>query len=120
MDNNSGIEDVKLVVARSATDLLSVVLDKATCPVIYVGEDYRYKYVNKAYSDWFGVSEQEIVGQKVETFLGQEIFSHIKSYMDLSLGGDPVRFEDEIPYNTGTRVIEFTYAPDFSDDGQVR
>ena len=40
--------------------------------------------------------------------------------MELSLNGEEVKFEEETPYESGTRIIDVTYAPDFTEDGHVR
>jgi len=122
MDNHTGIEDVKLITGSNSlntSDFFSVLLEKTNCPVIYVGKDYRYKYVNTAYANWFGALDSEIIGQEIDSFLGEEIFSRVKAQMDLALLGQEVKFEDEIPYKNGSRFIEVVYAPDVDEAGNV-
>lgn len=101
-------------------DILTILLDKIISPVIYVSKDHRYRYVNKAYADWFELSPSQISGTLVEDFLGNEAFARIKPYMEAALAGQEVSYEEEIPFRHGPCFIEGFYKPDFDESGKVK
>jgi len=120
--DNTGIEHVQLIAGDNSTAYCDVfpLLDKATCLMAYVGKDYHYKYVNKAYSSWFEIPAAEIIGREIKDFLGDETFAQIKEYVDCVMNGKEVHFEEEISYSHGKRFVEATYTPDFDEGGNVR
>ncbi len=89
-------------------------------PVTYISNDYRYRFVNKAYADWMGMEPNEINGRLVEEFLGIEAFSRIKPFMDEALNGKRVHYEEQIIFRQGPRFIEATYTPDFDEQGAIK
>src|SRR5690349_20214644 len=106
--DNSELEVVKLIPRNQGSDdieRLSAMLDKATCPIAYITQDYRYKYVNRAYAEWVGVDACDIIGKKIQDILGDAIFSALKDYMDAALRGKEVHYKEEIPYRSGTRMV---------------
>ncbi len=63
-------------------------------PMSFVSPDYRYLAVNDAYSQFFGVSPERIVGRLVVDFCGREVFEReIKPNMDRCLAGESVSYE---------------------------
>ncbi|HET6996097.1 MAG TPA: PAS domain S-box protein [Chitinophagaceae bacterium] len=101
-------------------DFFTVLLNKSIYPVVYVTKDYQYRYVNKAYADWFGTSVSEITGRLVAEFLGAEVFARIKDYMATVLKGNEVHFEADIPFKNKRRFIDANYIPDFDENGKVK
>jgi len=105
---------------RDQQDLSYLLLDTITSPVIYIGNDYKYYYANKAYADWFKKDKGDIIGKKVEDFLGSEIYQLLQPFISKALQGHKVQFEERIPYKNRNRFVEATYIPDKDEDGYVK
>jgi PAS domain S-box-containing protein len=103
------------------TDLLPLILDNVPTPVTYISSGYLYDYVNKAYAEWFGVTQREIIGQHVKDFLGVESYNAIKPFMDKAMKGETVHYEVEISFKQlGKRFIEAIYTPVMDGKGNVK
>ena len=84
--------------------------------VSYVDQDFRYRFVNEMYTEWFGQARDEVVGRAVSDVLGEDAFAALYPHMTRALAGERVSFESEIPYQSGTRFIHATYLPDWDRD----
>lgn len=96
------------------------VADTIPLLISYIDTEYRYTYVNKAYERWFRTSSAELLGVKVEDFVGKAVFSRALPYLQVAFSGQEVEFEQESPYANGTRHIQVKYIPDKDEDGNVR
>lgn len=105
---------------RDQQDLSHLLLDAVTSPVIYVDNDHKYCFVNKAYAGWFELNPNDIIGKTIEDFLGREVYEQVKPYMDKALQGQRVQFEGKIRYKHRHRFVEATYVPDTDEKGFVR
>ena len=82
--------------------------------------DYRYQFVNHAYTEWFNVKAADLVGKPVWEVIGDPAFDNIKPHLDAALNGRTEIFESEITYIHGeTRFIRASYTPDILDT-QIR
>jgi PAS domain S-box-containing protein len=80
----------------------------------------RYRFVNKAYEDWFGVARDEILGRPVREIIGEEAFSIIEPRMNEALSGREVRFQGLMPFaRGGDRWVAVHCVPDLSASGTV-
>lgn len=87
--------------------------------ISYVGADYRYRFVNACYAEWFGRPSEEIVGQTLRQVLGDTAFAVVEPHIDAALAGHRTTFEGEVPYPSGTRYINAHYVPNIRTDGTV-
>jgi PAS domain S-box-containing protein len=85
----------------------------------YLDQEQRYRFVNRAYAEWFGVDRTQIEGRTLVEVMGQEGYDRVKARVARALSGERVTFEGEIPYGDGHRHIEVQYEPDIGPDGQV-
>lgn len=100
---DSGEHDVQL---QRLVDTLSTL-------AAYVDENLQYRFVNRAYTTWFGQSREQIVGHTIPQLLGDEVFQHRRHYVDRVLQGEHVRFEAQMPHHDGQiHDVEITYVPD--------
>jgi len=105
---------------RSLEDLSHLLLDAVTSPVIYVSNERKYCFVNKAYADWFHLNANDIIGKSVEDFVGPEVYLQVKPYMEKALRGQHVSFEEKIQYKHRFRFIQANYIPDEDEKGMVK
>lgn len=100
-------------VLRTAIDSLPVLISH-----IDTGE--RYRFVNQAYSEWFGRPRAQLVGRTMDEVLGPAAYASLKPWVDAALAGRAVRFETLARYKDGgPRHIEANYTPSFDSDGAV-
>jgi len=78
-----------------------------------VDDAYRYRWVNQAYLDRYGLSREEIEGRLMEEVLGEAYFrSVVKPRVDRCLAGEAQRFETERTFPEGdTRKLLARYYP---------
>jgi PAS domain S-box-containing protein len=88
--------------------------------IAYVTPDEIYQVVNDAYTEWFGVQAQTLVGRPVRQVLGDEIYGRIKPHIDRAFAGEVASFTGPLPYKHGVRHISATYVPDRDAAGRVR
>jgi PAS domain S-box-containing protein len=87
----------------------------------YIGDDYKYKYVNDEYQKWFGVDPKLIIGQKLEDLIGRDQFLLRKNFLDKAFQGNKVKFTATINHKSmGPRLVDQIYEPDKAEDGTVK
>ena len=110
-----------LAVAKAGEDQLRLVTNGLPVLIAYCGADFRYRFNNSAYEQWFGLQPHQLIGKHVRDVLGAEAFEVLKPRIEAVLSGKPVRFEAEIPYRDGKRRhVSAQYVPDRGADGTVR
>lgn len=98
----------------------SAMADAVPILISYVDRDERYRFVNRAYEQWFGVDRSEIEGKTLREMLGDEAYQRVRQHVAKALSGQPVTFEAEYDYNgRGARHIEAHYVPDVTRDGEI-
>jgi PAS domain S-box-containing protein len=91
---------------------LQLVIDAVPALVSFLGRDLRYRFANRAYVDWFGLTPDQVVGRELRELLGEEVFAHRRPYLAAALRGEAVRFEGPTEHaRLGTRHTEVTYTP---------
>lgn len=99
-------------------DLIDLIFNSLHAFIAYVGTDQRYRYVNRAYSEFFGKSRSEIRGQTVKELLGIA-YPRIEGYLHRALHGEKVKYEIEI-LRIEQRRCSVTLVPHFEDGGEVK
>ena len=98
-----------------------LLLDAVPAFIAYIDTDQRYREVNAAYRERFGVTSEELRGRSVADFLGQEAYDRIRPYLEAALAGERVSNEDNLPLPDGTtRPLHGDYIPHRDEGGQVR
>jgi len=106
---------------RESEERLRLVTNAMPAYISYVDADWRYQFVNKHYEEGFNAKLEDIVGQHVRDFLGEENFSQIESFFGSALSGERVSYENKINFSRlGQRDLSVEYVPDIAADGTVR
>ncbi len=74
------------------TEQLELILDALPVLAAQIDANYRYRFVNRAYAEFYGVPAEQIIGQTVEQFLGSERWALVKPYDDAALNGKAMKF----------------------------
>lgn len=105
---------------RESEHELQILTDALPVLISYIDSQERYRFVNKAYEDWFGRSRDEILGRSVREVVGDAAYDIAKPMIERALAGE--RFSDErfMPYKDGGgREVSLGYVPRISADGQA-
>ena len=95
-------------------------LDSLPDLVSYVDTDRRYRFVNHAYHDWYGLDIADIVGRAMHEVLGEESYRLAEPYLDRAFEGEPVTARALMPVKYGPqRQVEARLMPDRAHDGEV-
>ena len=90
-------------------------------PLAYVDRNQRYRFVNKAFLDWLGRTEGEVVGREVIEVVGRDVYQLYRAYIDAALEGERTTYERQLV--TAGRPplwIRVDYYPERSAQGHVR
>ena len=110
----------KIEASTSRAVFSAMVADAAPVLIGYLDHEERYRFVNRAYEEWFGVDHADIEGQTLLQVLGEAGYEAVKDHVARALSGQRVTFEGEVPYrDAGLRHIEAQYVPDIAADGTV-
>lgn len=100
---------------------LRLVADNALACISYLDAGHRYRFVNKRYTDWFGLLPDEIVGKHIRDVLGDEVYELTRGRIEEALSGRQVSYEELLPYSRGVpRWVMVTLVPDLAEKGRVR
>jgi PAS domain S-box-containing protein len=112
-------KQAELALQASETHL-RLVMDGMPALVSYVDRDWRYRFVNQRYSEWFGLPREHFEGKTVAEAVGAERFEMIRAHMERALGGEPVVFEIAHSYQgDASRDVRATYLPHRGSKGEV-
>ena len=99
---------------------LRLVTDAMPVLIGFIDRDLTYRFANRAYEDWVGLTPAEVVGRTVEQALGAEAAEARLPAMRRALAGESIRMELDWPRLDGRpRVAEIRYLPRVRDGGVV-
>ncbi|MBS1795400.1 MAG: PAS domain S-box protein [Acidobacteria bacterium] len=107
-------------IVRKSAKQLALVTAIAPVYIAQCDSERRFKFVNKAYAERFGLRPEDCVGRPIAEIIGERTTGLIDRYVETVLTGQPVEFELEIPYpKIGNHYMHCSYAPEFDEDGRV-
>ncbi len=104
---------------RDSEHRLRMVTDHLPALVSYLDRDLRFRFVNKAYQDWFGADPQQLLGRSLQEFYGDEAWAQMEPYIRAALGGRQVTYERRVAGPGGRRDIQATLVPERNAQGEV-
>ena len=85
------------------------------------GWEFQFERVNQAYEEATGIGTAEVRGQTPTEIFGDELGAKLEAnYHRCIRGGESIRYEEELPVETGARYWETTLTPVFSDGKPTR
>lgn len=101
-------------------DRLPFVSDSVPALLSYIDSGCRYRVCNRAYSEWFGLSRENVIGKTMQEVLGDQAWKTLQPHVNEVLSGRPTQFETQAKYKRGgPRWIRVSYTPDVDGDGRV-
>ena len=99
---------------------LQLIVDASPVFIIDCDRELRYRLVNKAYADRYGMPRESFVGRRVPEVVGDTAWSTLRPYVERVLGGEAVEFEECIVYQQfGERVIHSWFVPRYDNAGRL-
>jgi diguanylate cyclase (GGDEF)-like protein/PAS domain S-box-containing protein len=90
-------------------------------PVCYIDSYQRYRFVNRAFLDWTGKPQIEVLGREVVEVDGRELYQLYHAYLEGALSGERVSFERQLSsVKRNAFWIRVDYYPDRGPRGEVR
>jgi PAS domain S-box-containing protein len=96
--------------------LLRLVIDAMPGVVVYVDREYRFRFANRTYREWFQCNP---VGHELADVHGEATFEQLRDDLDRALAGEQMEFEKNIRYHDRQRDVHLHYLPDRGPDGVV-
>src|SRR6476646_7355191 len=90
-------------------------------PVCYIDVDQRYRFVNRAFLDWSGKPQSEVIGREVVEVDGRELYQLYHAYLEAALNGERVTFERQLSsVKRNAFWVRADYYPDRGPRGDIR
>jgi prevent-host-death family protein len=106
---------------REREERLRLVTDSLPVLISYVDKSGHYRFNNKAYLDWFGLSPDEVIGREVRKVLGDAAYEICEPYFAETFAGKSASYEAPLTYAHGKpRYVHIVHVPDFDRDGTVK
>ncbi|MGH7337075.1 MAG: PAS domain-containing protein, partial [Myxococcota bacterium] len=107
--------------ARASAEQLRLVTDAVPALIAYVDKHRRYRFNNRAYTEWFGQTPEELHGKHLSDLLGPSAYERVRESVDAVLSGRTVSFEAALNYRDGApRYVHINYVPDVGEGGDVK
>ena len=91
---------------------LRLIIDTAPVFIVDCDSQVRYRLVNKAYAQRYGMAPAAFVGKHVWDVLGQTAYAALRPYIEQALTGVPIEFEVRVPYDDlGERMLQAHCVP---------
>ncbi len=93
---------------------LRLIADSLPISIVCIDKDFRYLFVNRTYESWYGRTGEEICGKHMKEIVGPQAWSVLQGYIERSLNGETVIFEQKVTDKSGimrllkTKVIPYT------------
>ena len=113
-ERHSAINELK-----SSENQMRVITDALPVLISYMDKEKRYQFANKAYSQWFGVVLDQILGRHARDVLGEDMYQKVQPHLVHALQGERARFETELIKNGRIYLFEIIYVPDMYQEGKI-
>ncbi len=100
---------------------LKLLIDSLPARISYVDAEQCYRFNNKAYEDWYGLTSAKIYGKYMREILEPAAYAENLPYIEKVLAGQQVAFERSLIHRDGSeRYVHVTYVPDTDSTGKTR
>ncbi len=95
------------------------IADNQPCLLVYWDADTRCRFANRAYQDWFGMSEEQIIGKRYDELMPASNVGDNRLHIEAAMRGEPQRFQRLIRNcRDDARHSMISYIPDIVDGTQ--
>jgi len=104
---------------RAGAERLRTVTDNAPAMIAYIDRDLRYRFQNRAYTDWFNIAPGALLGVRVPDVWDEATYAQLQPVIDRVLAGHRATVEYSLPGRAGPLWFYASLVPDVSEDGGV-
>jgi len=98
---------------------IRTITDSLPAHITYVDRDQRYRFCNAKVLNTFD-SSRPIIGQTMQSVLGDQLYHRVKSHVERALSGATVQFDGEAVVGNRRIFYHANYIPDRADNGEIR
>lgn len=98
---------------------LQQITNAMTSSMAYIDRDYKYRYINYKYTEWFGLTREDVIGKTIKEVAGEQFFNYHKLIYSKVFSGQSFNLDIETKaFHTNLRlVIKTAYIPAYDLDG---
>lgn len=104
---------------RESEERLRTIADNLPALIGYVDAEQRYRFANKSYEEWFGVSPAEIVGTSLREWLGEAHYAEVRGDIEVALSGRAITAERPARRSVRKIIARVSYIPHIGHGGEV-
>lgn len=105
---------------RASEDRHRLLMDSLPAYISYVDNEERYRWVNRAYEEWYRLPRAEIIGKSLRDLQGEKQYQQMSPSVREVLSGHSVRYENTFYDPAGKlRIFDTQYVPHHCESGQV-
>lgn len=105
---------------RKRDELLRLFVDNAPIMVSYLDNKKQCRFANRRYSEFFGFSDQTLIGKSLEEIIGSPAYLVVLPYLERCYAGQHVTFERTQTAPDGSiRHLEVRAVPHHSESGEI-
>jgi PAS domain S-box-containing protein len=95
---------------------LRLITDALPVLISYVDQQQTYRFVNRAYEQWFQVERSAILGKTLREIAGEVAYDAVKEEITQVLAGQAISFETLMNYQrVESRYVHFRFIPRWED-----
>ncbi len=95
---------------------LETITDNVPAMIAHVGADFRYRFHNRAYANWFDIRPGDLVGTHLRDFWGDEQFSRFEDVLRRVVAGESAEIEYLLETRNGTMWFHANLVPHVGQD----
>lgn len=104
---------------RQGAERLRTITDNVQAMIAIIDRDLRYRFQNRAYTDWFGIAPDALIGTDARQFWGETTYARLRPALDAVFAGERVAVDYPLPGRSGEMWFYATLVPRLEDDGEV-
>ena len=105
---------------RRSEGRIRAITDALPSRISYIDKDGRYRFNNKAYEEFYGISSDKLYGRHIRDVIGEENYKKAAPQIAKVLDGQRVQYEHTHVHGAQTSYHDVIYVPDFADSGDVK
>ncbi len=105
--------------AASLRDRLAALADALPALVAFVDRAGVYRYVNRAFEEWFGTSSAAFLGRSVQAVMRPEAYVVLAEPVERALAGEPRRLRAQLEVKGAVRAVDIQLTPIKSETGEL-
>ncbi len=104
---------------HQSQSFLQLVIDSLPVLIFYADRDERYRIVNRAFEEWYGLSAKDVIGQTIKETLNP-VYGEIEPYINAVLAGETVRYERVFAFGAAKgRNVDVQCLPHMDKNGNI-